>query len=128
MRTIKILRDEIKEFALGHINYLFDYDSSQFMGDIDYFEIHNKIFNEQYFVVGWYAAKEWMGEVCFDVISEIQDYERINFGEIYTDFSDPEQIANKYAYIVGAEIINQVVDEYLESFPQNDEEELIDEV
>ena len=35
----------------------------------------------------------------------IKEYEQNNFGEVSTDFSDPEKVANMFAYIVGEEIL-----------------------
>ena len=44
--------------------------------------------------------------MAFDVINFIKEYEQDNFGEVYTDLSDPEKIVNMYAYIIGEEIVS----------------------
>ena len=37
----------------------------------------------------------------------IKDYEKSNFGEVTTDFSDEEKTANMLAYILADEILNE---------------------
>ena len=37
----------------------------------------------------------------FECIRSIRDYELDNFGEVTTDFSEPEKVVNMYTYIVG---------------------------
>ena len=34
-----------------------------------------------------------------------------NFGEVYTDFSEPERIVNMYTYIIGEEIVSDWINE-----------------
>ena len=38
--------------------------------------------------------------------SSIKDYEQSNFGQVTTDFSDPEKVVNMYVYIIGEDIVN----------------------
>jgi|TARA_R100000084_G_C4647763_1_gene147786 hypothetical protein len=71
-------------------------------------DLHHEIFNTDYYIFGTAHAKEWVEKIgTFKVISEIYDYENDNFGEVTTDFTDPEKVANMYAYIKGKEILNQ---------------------
>ena len=37
----------------------------------------------------------------------IQDYEKLHFGETYTDCSSPEKVANMLAYIYGEEVLHR---------------------
>ena len=39
----------------------------------------------------------------------IQGYENLHFGEVNTDFSEPENVVNMYVYIVGEEIANDYI-------------------
>ena len=43
--------------------------------------IHNEIFNTDYYIIGTYEAKKWLGDQAFDVIGIIKEYEEDNFGE-----------------------------------------------
>lgn len=74
--------------------------------DNDVSDLHHYLLNEDYFIIGTYKAKQWLGSEVFDVIETIREYERSNFGEVSTDFSDPEKVANMIAYILGEEILS----------------------
>ena len=42
-----------------------------------------------------------------------------NFGEVFTDLSDPEKVANVLYYIIGEEAIQELY-EYSEAFSENE--------
>ena len=71
-------------------------------------EIHNVLFNEDYFIIGYYNAEQFLtksnGSV-FRAIETVRDYELDHFGEVFTDFSNSEQVANMYAYVKGEELL-----------------------
>ena len=70
-------------------------------------DLHHEIFNMDYFIIGSYRAKEFLGNEVFDAIEEIKNYEQENFGQISTDLSDPEKVVNMLAYIIGEEMLNE---------------------
>ena len=70
-----------------------------------YCDLHNEVFNKDYYVTGTAAAKNILGDDVFDAIGRIYTYEKDNFGEIYTDLSDPIKIVNMLFYIIGGEIM-----------------------
>lgn len=69
-------------------------------------ELHHHLYNEDYFIIGYYNAEQFLGDEVFSAINEIKDYEQDNFGEVTTDFSDSEKVVNMYAYIKGEELLN----------------------
>ncbi len=71
-------------------------------------DLHNELFNTDYFIIGYYKAEEWLknNPGIFAAIEEIREYEQSNFGEVNTDFSSSEKVVNMYAYIKGEEILN----------------------
>ena len=73
--------------------------------DSDPSELHHEAFNQDYYIIGTYQATQWLGDRAFEVINIIKDYEQSNFGEVYTDLSNPEAVVNMYAYIVGEQIV-----------------------
>jgi len=75
--------------------------------DNDVSDLHHYLLNEDYFIIGTYKAKQWLGSEVFDVIETIREYEQSNFGQVSTDFSDPEKVANMIAYILGEEILSE---------------------
>ena len=68
-------------------------------------DLHHELCNTDYFIIGTHKAKKWLGDVVFDAIELIRDYEDSNFGEVSTDFSEPESVANMVAYILGEQIL-----------------------
>lgn len=74
-----------------------------------YCDLHNEVFNTDYYIIGTHQAKEALREYdVFEAIELVQKYEKDNFGEIYTDLSDPERVINMVYYIVGDEVIGDM--------------------
>ena len=85
-----------------------------------YYDLHNEVFNTDYYIIGTYEAEQALEQYgTFEAIRKIQEYEQDNYGEIYTDLSDPEKIANMLYYIIGNEAINDLY-EYSETFSENE--------
>ena len=93
--------DEIKSHFEDYIN---DMKKEEIKENID--DLHHDIFNSDYYVIGRYEAKKWLGDQVFNIIETIREYEEFNFGEVNTDFSEPEKVVNMYVYIIGEEVIN----------------------
>ena len=99
--------DEIK----SHFNdSLVEYDKETLDKLIKDNELHHEIFNTDYYIIGRYQAKEWLSSEVFNVINIIKEYENDNFGEVNTDFSEPESVVNMYVYIVGEYIVNDYIE------------------
>ena len=111
--TINEKRQEIIDFAIERIQEIYDYDKDKVTLD-NVYDLHHEIFNTDYYIIGRYQAKQWMGADAFDCIGDIQEYENGNFGQVTTDLSEPERVVNMYVYIVGEEILEDVVTEFLE--------------
>ena len=76
-----------------------------------YCDLHNEVFNTDYYIIGIYQAKEVLREYdVFEAIDKIQDYEKEQFGQIFTDLSDPEKVVNMLYYIIGDEVIGEMYD------------------
>jgi ATP-dependent protease Clp ATPase subunit len=97
---------EIYDYAMQQLNELVEHDSDYLQKDIT--EIHHELFNTDYYIIGRYQAKQWLSDKVFDVINTIKEYENDNFGEVNTDFSEPEKVVNMYVYIVGEYILNEM--------------------
>jgi len=103
-------KEEIKEYFNDYINENKEYleeDSPNYWKD----DLHHNAFNNDYYIIGTYQAKQWLGDMTFDVINFIKEYEQFNFGEVYTDLSDPEKVVNMYVYIIGEEIVSDYLNE-----------------
>lgn len=76
-----------------------------------YCDLHNEVFNTDYYIIGTYQAKEALKEYdVFEAIEKVQAYEKDNFGEIHTDLSDPEKLINMLYYIIGEEVLFEMMD------------------
>ena len=89
------------------ISYMISQLEDQVGLNNDVSDLHHYLLNEDYFIIGTYKAKQWLGSEVFDVIETIREYEQSNFGQVSTDFSDPEKVANMIAYILGEEILSE---------------------
>ena len=84
-----------------------------------YCDLHNEVFNTDYYIVGTYDAKKALREYdVFEAIELVQEYEREQFGEVYTDFSNAENLINMVYYIIGGEVICDMnnIDEFVENW------------
>ena len=100
-------RDEIREFLDERIDEMKEYDIENLKQLIKDGDIHNEIFNTDYYIIGTYKAKKWLGDQAFDVIGIIKEYEEDNFGEVTTELDNPEAVVNMYVYIIGEDLINE---------------------
>lgn len=81
-------------------------------GYSDYYcDLHNEVFNTDYYIIGTWQAKEALNEYdVFDAIETVREYEESNFGEVYTDVTNPEALVNMLYYIIGEEVIGDMYD------------------
>lgn len=83
-----------------------------------YCELHNEVFNTDYYIIGTYEAKEALREYdVFDAIELVQEYEKDQFGEVYTELHNPEKLINMVYYIIGYEVICEMNE--IEAFSDN---------
>jgi hypothetical protein len=74
-------------------------------GDLS--DLHHKLFNEYYFIIGYYEANCFIKDNfsdAFEIIDIVKEYEEDNFGQFNTPLNS-ESIVNMFAYIVGEELI-----------------------
>ena len=98
---MKYKEQEIKE----HLNDYLIENNIVLNDETDLQELHHDIFNTDYYMIGYANCIDWLGESTFQVIDIIKEYEEFNFGEIYTDLTNPEKIVNMYVYIIVEELL-----------------------
>ena len=100
-------KEEIKEYFDDFIKENL-FSNNHFVNDLDFIEdLHYHSFNTDYYIIGTYKATQWLEDQVFKVTNFIKDYEMDNFGEVTTDFSDPEKVVNMYVYIIGEDIVHE---------------------
>jgi hypothetical protein len=76
-----------------------------------YWALSAEVFNTDYFNDDIYQAKEALEEYgVWDAIAKVQAYEKNNYGGIYTDLSDPEQLIVMLYGIIGEEVLLEMMD------------------
>ena len=77
-----------------------------------YCDLHNEVFN-----TGWYRnleptsihaknkAATLLGEDVYEAIGRIYKYEKDNFGEVFTDLSNPARVISMLYYLIGEEVL-----------------------
>ena len=77
-----------------------------------YCDLHDQVFNTDYYIIGTHRAKKALEEYgVFEAIEKVQTYEKNNFGELYTDLADPEKLINMLYYIIGEEVLYEMMNE-----------------
>ena len=93
------LKQDVKNYIIDQLND--DVGLDQYIGDL-----HHYLLNEDYFIIGSWRAEQWLKkDSIFNAIDKIKEYEQSNFGEVTTDLSSSESVANMLAYILGQEIL-----------------------
>lgn len=94
------LNQELTQHIIDYVNECAD--------DQDFSELHNECFNQDYYIIGYYQASEWLKKHDIDAFQAIEcviDYEKNNFGEVNTKINS-EAVVNMYVYIKGEELIS----------------------
>ena len=98
-------RAEIKKFLYERVKELKEYSKDEFKTLVRDNDLHNEIFNTDYYMVYTGECEDWLGDHVFEVIRTVKEYEEFQFGEVTTDITDPCKLVNMYVYIVGEELI-----------------------
>lgn len=73
-------------------------------------DLHNLLFNEDYFIIGYFQASEFLKQIdvdAFEAIGYVIEQENEQFGEsnLKGDDINSEKIVNLFAYFKGQELI-----------------------
>ena len=107
--TVRSLTEEVDdELKKDVASYMISQLEDQVGLDNDVSDLHHYLLNEDYFIIGYYQAEQWLKkDSIFNAIETIKEYEQSNFGQVSTDFSSSEKVANMLAYILGEEILSE---------------------
>ena len=70
-------------------------------------ELHYHLFNEDYYIIGYYQAQQWLdqhGISVFEALETIREYEDMHFGEC-KHYTNAEETVNMLVYIYGEELL-----------------------
>jgi len=94
-------KEDVKNYIIQQLND--DVGLDQHISDL-----HHYLLNEDYFIIGYWKAEQWLKKddsSVFEAIETIREYEQSNFGQVSTDLSSSENVANMLAYILGEQIL-----------------------
>jgi hypothetical protein len=92
------------------LNHVIDTIKDQDITDLD--ELHYHAFNEDYYIIGYYQAEQWLKRhdiSPFEAIVDVIEWEDQVFGESHLKPEDinAEKIVNLYVYIKGEELLSE---------------------
>lgn len=100
--------DEVIKFKLEALDDIREVLEIDYEGSI--YDLIDEVFNTDYYVVGKHKAKKILIETLdiFSVIDGIMWYEKDNFGEVNTNFGEPETVLNMFYYLIGENCIQML--------------------
>ena len=108
--TIKLFimnLDTIKAELQEHLNdFITENNDRKWARDIQ--DLHHEAFNQDYYIIGYYQAEQWLKKhniSVFEAIQFCQDYEIEQFGEYYKRYDNAESLVNMMTYIIGEELV-----------------------
>ena len=114
------------KIPISVIHELNAYICESCMGEMSYSsldeDLHEKIFNEQLYIIGYYNCEQWLKKHnlnIFEAIAFVQDYESENFGkDCVRSYTDAEKLVNMMTYIIGQELV-EIYQNKLKNFKPN---------
>lgn len=97
------IREELSEYIAERVTEMMKYKEMP----ADSQELHQALFNEDYYIIGYYQAEQWLMShrlETFEAISIVQEYENEQFGECRM-YDNAESVVNMLAYIYGEELL-----------------------
>ena len=99
----------IEQELLAHINNLIN---DGVLTDENVDDWHHHAFNEDYYIIGYYKAEQWLKKhdiSPFEAIADVIEWEKNVFGETQLKAEDinAEKIVNLYVYIKGEEVFSE---------------------
>jgi hypothetical protein len=101
------MKDTLKNELLNHVISTIE---DQAIDTLD--DLHFKAFNEDYYIIGYYQAEQWLKQHDinpFEAIADVIEWENAAFGEVTLNPEDinAEKIVNLYVIIKGEELLSE---------------------
>ncbi len=92
-------------------SYLLDLANEGVLTNNNREDWHFQAFNEDYYIIGYYQASEWLKKHSidsFEAVGICQQYEIDNLGEASSVYDNSEKVVNMLVYIYGEELLNDL--------------------
>ncbi len=103
----KSIYKELLSYSIERMGEILSYDE-----DFDLDELHQVLFNEDYYIIGYWNASQWLKRHdydAFEAIADLIEFEQNTLGEINLKANDinSERIVNLLAYYLGGELLSE---------------------
>ena len=123
--------EELKEHIEGCAKYYYkDREEmvESYLKDNLWDDLHRHAFNDDYYIIGHYKAKQWLGDKALEIIAYIQTYQKENWGDDCVETFLPnedgsinyERIVNMYAYCRGQELVWDFIENWEKNYKNFD--------
>lgn len=114
MKKYNEKHEAMKKEAIEAIMNNLEWDYEEY-----YCDLHNYVFNRDWYRIIPEQCKAVLNEYdVFEALELVQEYEMQQFGHVNTDLSDPKELVSMVWYIIGDEVIGEMVSE-IEEFSDN---------
>ena len=73
-------------------------------------DLHNTLFNQDYYIIGYYKAQKWLEShnvTVWEALETIREYEELNFGKC-RHYTNAEETVNMLVYIYGEQLLTEL--------------------
>jgi len=73
----------------------------------DVSDLHHELFNQDYYIIGYYQAERWLedhGLSVFEAVRDVHDWEKMHIGETKC-YDNAESLVNMLVYCYGGELL-----------------------
>tara|TARA_R110002020_G_scaffold50164_1_gene142020 strand:- start:34 stop:351 length:318 start_codon:yes stop_codon:yes gene_type:complete len=98
------IKEELTSYIDERVEEIKRYDGSELE------ELHYHLFNEDYYIIGYYQAQQWLDKheiSVFEAIETIREYEDLHFGEC-KHYTNAEETVNMLVYIYGEQLLSEM--------------------
>lgn len=118
------MRNTVRQELLGHIQ---DRISDGVIDNTNKEDWHFHCFNEDYYIIGYYKASQWLKRHDidpFEAIGICQQWEEDMLGEKQKIYDNAESVVNMLAYVWGEELLAELDADNTEELTEKVEEGL----
>jgi hypothetical protein len=106
--NFKKMKQSVKRELESHI---LDLINDGVLTDSNKDDWHFHAFNEDYYIIGYYQAEQWLKEhniSVFEAIGICQEWEDNVLGERTKDYDNAETLVNMLVYVYGEELLSEI--------------------
>jgi hypothetical protein len=97
---------ELLSYSIERLEDILNYDE-----DFNLEDLHDVLFNEDYYIIGYWNASQWLkchDYDAFEAIAEVIEFEESAFGttSLTTEDINSERVVNLLVYFIGGDLLS----------------------